>query len=180
MLLSQPGLRESNQLGGFRLAWLCLGIVWEAFAFFHCYLLIGVDDAGPLQNLRHPHLSSKSRLSKKLSALSAPTNFPSSEARFHRWLASLAGRQVCVLEIGCGSSEHSLRMRWTENSWCCMSGEWKIPRLACPLVRLDPGEAEEVEEGHLGNLVHLLLGARDALEQLSVELGGATRADAVE
>ncbi|CAK9110382.1 NAD-dependent protein deacylase (Regulatory protein SIR2 homolog) [Durusdinium trenchii] len=101
-------------------------------------------------------------------------------ARFHRWLASLAGRQVCVLEIGCGSSEHSLRMRWTENSWCCMSGEWKIPRLACPLVRLDPGEAEEVEEGHLGNLVHLLLGARDALEQLSVELGGATRADAVE
>ena len=99
------------------------------------------------------------------------SNSPCSEARFHRWLTGSAGRQMCVLEIGCGSSEHSLRMRWAENSWSCMSGEWKIPRLACPLVRLDPGEGEEVEQG---NLVHLQLGARDALEQLSAELEVAT------
>ena len=30
--------------------------------------------------------------------------------------------------------------RRDDRSWICMSGEWKIPRLVCPLVRIDPGE----------------------------------------
>ena len=62
-------------------------------------------------------------------------------ARFHRWVQALAGRRVALLEIGCGCSEHSLRMRRRDDrSWISMSGEWKIPRLVCPLVRIDPGE----------------------------------------
>ena len=30
--------------------------------------------------------------------------------------------------------------RRDDRSWISMSGEWKIPRLVCPLVRIDPGE----------------------------------------
>eukprot|EP00435_Cladocopium_sp_Y103_P045028 s1089_g12.t2 len=74
-------------------------------------------------------------------------------ARFHRWLQALAGR-VALLEIGCGCSEHS--------------GEWKIPRLVDPLVRIDPGEEEEPDD--VDDFVHLQLGAREGLEQLALAI----------
>eukprot|EP00435_Cladocopium_sp_Y103_P051511 s1089_g16.t1 len=48
-----------------------------------------------------------------------------------------------------------------------MSGEWKIPRLVCPLVRIDPGE-EEPDDAD--DFVHLQLGAREGLEQLALVL----------
>eukprot|EP00438_Fugacium_kawagutii_P035523 Skav228079 [mRNA] locus=scaffold5285:60141:65243:- [translate_table: standard] len=73
--------------------------------------------------------------------------------RFQRWLQAAGRRTVALLEIGCGCSEHSLRMtrRDGRDGWTCMSGEWKIPRLACPLVRIDPAEEREGNGGNRGN-----------------------------
>jgi len=100
------------------------------------------------------------------------------KARFTAWLRHLVGRKLVLLEIGCGMSEHSLRMvRKVKESkaWTCMSGEWKIPALACALIRIDPGEELEDSAAEDEGFVHIKRGAAEACGRLagSVALSAA-------
>merc|ERR1712080_307217 len=54
--------------------------------------------------------------------------------KFTAWFQHLVARKIVVLELGCGVNEHSLRMTLNTNgAWSCLSGEWKVPPLTCPL-----------------------------------------------
>lgn len=82
------------------------------------------------------------------------------KAWFANWLKHLIARRIVIVELGCGVSEHSLRMiRKADGTWACMSGEWKIPPLACPLIRIDPDEQDH-DAGE--NFVHIARGAEAA------------------
>lgn len=87
------------------------------------------------------------------------------KARFTAWLRRLVARKIVILEFGCGASEHSLRMARKENgTWACMSGEWKIPPISCPLIRVDPGEDEGQADT---DFVHIARGAAEVCTSLA-------------
>lgn len=92
------------------------------------------------------------------------------KAAFCAWLQRVEGRRLAIIEIGCGENEYSLRMARKDGRWSCMSGEWKLPPLACPLVRIDP---EYGGVGDAADFVHIRAGAQVALTRLAGALRGA-------
>lgn len=60
-------------------------------------------------------------------------------ACFENWLRQLKTMPICIIEIGCGVSEHSLRLVPKPRSrWACMSDEWEMAPLPGSLIRIDP------------------------------------------
>jgi len=94
---------------------------------------------------------------------------------FEKWLKQLKNAQLCILEIGCGESEHSLRLiPKPRGKWACMSDEWGMAPIASSLVRIDPKVPVPGEEqGAIGadtelpNFAHIQTGAQEALRLLA-------------
>jgi len=86
--------------------------------------------------------------------------------------ADLGRRQrLCILEIGCGKSEHSLRLQPArKGKWACMSEEWDLPPFTASLVRIDPEVSTALGDQQPGEqqpgFVHLHAGALKALTLL--------------
>jgi hypothetical protein len=83
-----------------------------------------------------------------------PARTGQQEAALRRWLASVAGSRVVVIELGAGTAVPTVR-------WQC---ETLTRRLAATLVRINPREPE----GPAGT-IQLPLGALAALEALDAE-----------
>lgn len=91
--------------------------------------------------------------------------------RFEAWLGRLKRqrRKLCLLELGCGVSEHSLRLvAKGKGRWACGSDEWDLQPFSGSAVRVDPGEGGD-DEGQR-HFAHIRMGARDALRLLAGEL----------
>lgn len=90
--------------------------------------------------------------------------------RFEAWLSKLRKKQLCILEIGCGMSEHSLRLLpKVVGKWGFMSDEWGLAPLAASLIRINP-EQEDRTSGNTDQneqFVHIESGAQLALEVLA-------------
>jgi len=87
-------------------------------------------------------------------------------ATFRAWLRRSKGRRLCILEIGCGVSEHSLRMVAKPlGRWATMSDEWGLKPLSGSLVRVNP-ETTSCRLGFKHSFVHVHLGAATGLRRL--------------
>ena len=78
------------------------------------------------------------------------------EQRFHEWIKAHRNEKLVVLEVGCGTSAHSLR---DESELLCEK-LWRHKN--CKVVRIDPGDCN-VPKGHVG----IRLNAKDALNRLA-------------
>ncbi|CAE8693599.1 unnamed protein product [Polarella glacialis] len=74
---------------------------------------------------------------------------------FENWLKQVGRQKLCIIEIGCGVSEHSLRLvPKPGGKWAFMSDEWGLPPVAASLVRINPTtedcqpEARSLAEGN--------------------------------
>mmetsp|Transcript_19360 Transcript_19360/g.61380 ORF Transcript_19360/g.61380 Transcript_19360/m.61380 type:complete len:357 (-) Transcript_19360:58-1128(-) len=95
--------------------------------------------------------------------------------KFEAWLRQARKRRLCILEIGCGESEHSLRLApQPKGRWACISDEWGIEPIAASLVRVDPKPTERpVPQRSAAPFVQLSAGARDALKLLASAIAPA-------
>jgi len=79
---------------------------------------------------------------------------------------------MVILELGCGVSEHSLRLEIDPktDTWKCKSGEWKMPfgldRTDTTLIRINPLDCT-VPDGSIG----IPLGALQAMRMLRNHIG---------
>ena len=78
------------------------------------------------------------------------------ERRFHEWIKTHRNEKLVVLEVGCGTSAHSLR---DESELLCEE-LWR--NKDCKIIRIDPDDCR-VPKGHVG----IRLKAKDALKRLS-------------
>eukprot|EP01090_Pellita_catalonica_P011670 TRINITY_DN23563_c0_g1_i1.p2 TRINITY_DN23563_c0_g1~~TRINITY_DN23563_c0_g1_i1.p2 ORF type:complete len:104 (+),score=21.21 TRINITY_DN23563_c0_g1_i1:46-357(+) len=81
----------------------------------------------------------------------------------------VAGIKIAIIEVGCGTSEHSIRLEVDEDKqvWKCRSGEWKmgfsISLENSTLIRINPIKSEcIVPKGHIS----VMTGAAQALRML--------------
>jgi len=67
--------------------------------------------------------------------------------------------KLVILEIGCGISEHSLRM----NNGAMMSGEWKMPKITnlIKTIRINPYDLQESPD-----TIQITDTAKNAINQL--------------
>eukprot|EP00927_Polykrikos_kofoidii_P026588 TRINITY_DN23642_c0_g1_i1.p1 TRINITY_DN23642_c0_g1~~TRINITY_DN23642_c0_g1_i1.p1 ORF type:complete len:402 (-),score=77.39 TRINITY_DN23642_c0_g1_i1:65-1270(-) len=97
---------------------------------------------------------------------------------FETWLKRIRRRRLCIIEVGCGVSEHSLRLvPASGGGWSCMSEEWELPPVVGSLVRINPQvSAEPSNVGKTHSFVELQAGAVDALRLLEeAVLAGTAR-----
>ena len=86
---------------------------------------------------------------------------------FEGFLSAKRREKLCILEIGCGLSEHSLRLRPERSGkWSFTSEEWGLKPLAASVVRINPEGPASDQSGY----VEIQAGAAEALQLLSREL----------
>lgn len=96
-------------------------------------------------------------------------------AGFENWLRQVRARRatLCIVEVGCGVSEHSLRLVPERGGrWSFMSEEWDLKPLSSSLIRIDPVVANPTPERQC--FVHIVAGAAAALEALAAAVGVLT------
>merc|ERR1712232_834080 len=77
-------------------------------------------------------------------------------------------RRLCIIEIGCGVTEHSLRLLpETLGRWACISNEWGLEPLVGSLIRIDAGPSVGPPPGKRHKFVLVPTGARHALQLLA-------------
>ena len=81
--------------------------------------------------------------------------------RMNNWLKKIKknNQKLVILEIGCGISEHSLRI----NNGIMMSGEWKLPKIQnlIKTIRINPFDLQEST-----NTIQITNTAKNAINQL--------------
>lgn len=89
-------------------------------------------------------------------------------ARFQKWLESVVGTRVVLLEFGCGLSQHSIRFEHVDGRYAMQSKEYKLPPSFragenTHLIRINPDDGEDMGP----HVVNLPLGAQEAMRVLA-------------
>jgi NAD-dependent SIR2 family protein deacetylase len=88
-----------------------------------------------------------------------------SKKKMDSWITKIKNnnKKLAILEIGCGTNQHSLRM----NNGVMMSGEWKIPKIKnlIKTVRINLDDCNDWENP-AKETVNLSMTAKDAIRQI--------------
>ena len=88
-----------------------------------------------------------------------------SKKKMDSWITKIKNnnKKLAILEIGCGTNQHSLRM----NNGVMMSGEWKIPKIKnlIKTVRINLDDCNDWENP-AKETVNLSMKAKDAIRQI--------------
>lgn len=87
-------------------------------------------------------------------------------SRLYNWLEKNKRCKLVIIELGCGTSEHSIRFQLDNQQYRMRSNEWKLPRSFlshqnCQLIRINPDQENETET------IQIPLGAMKGLKLIS-------------
>ncbi len=87
--------------------------------------------------------------------------------RLEDWLNKNKNKKLIILEIGCGISIHSLRLKLKDGQYKMMSNEWKLPREflsfdKTSLVRINPDVTQDTQED-LNGIIPLGVGGKKGI-----------------
>jgi len=85
------------------------------------------------------------------------------------WLEKNKGKKLLIMELGCGTSPHSIRFTLKNEQYTMMSNEWKLPKSFLSenntkLIRINP-DCEDDNEG----VIKINFGAKKALGMLNTK-----------